>query len=144
MCTGGKYWLVYIYSKRVLVYLCLQLESILCLYLQFESTHLFMLTAGEYLFFMFKVRSICLSMFTVGEYSFPQVSESHMKMYRKYGPIVHECLGNMHFVRLFDPQVRILKYSDSEPKPHLRQADRERKNIRTQNSGLCLPSSSGS
>ena len=46
-----------------------------------------------------------MSMFTVGEYSFPRVVESHMKMYKTYGPIVHECLGDMHFVRLFDPQV---------------------------------------
>ena len=45
-------------------------------------------------------------MFTVGEYSFLRVVESHMKMYKTYGPIVHECLGDMHFVRLFDPQVR--------------------------------------
>ena len=56
---------------------------------------------------MFTVEELySIYLFTVGEYSFPRVVESHMKMYKTYGPIVHESLGDMHFVRLFDPQVR--------------------------------------
>ena len=47
-----------------------------------------------------------LVVFAVGDYSLTKQFETHMQMYKSYGPIVREQLGpEFNFIRLYDAQV---------------------------------------